>query len=109
MDTKKLLIAGAIAAGAYLMLSSRTANAATLQPATRRPVARRYDPNKLASLLGASWPVAEWSVQTVNWSKPGGAIGNYTGMSQDAALTQAVTDYNNQFLSPYTTAYGVKS
>lgn len=93
MNTRKLILAAALAAGTFLLLSRAASGGSA--PAPRRR-------------FGGTLPVVPWSVQTINWSKPGGAIGNYTGLSQEAAREKAATDYDNQFLSPWTTGYGVR-
>lgn len=38
---------------------------------------------------------------------PGNAIGDYTGLTQDQANQKAIHDANDQFISPWTTGYGV--
>lgn len=115
MNTSTILIAGGIVAAALVF--SRKANAAT----TTKPTAvspqkltnSKQNPSGNAMLLfgpvsealgralGATWAVAPATMQTIDWSTQGNAIGNYTGMTQDQANQQAVTDYNNQFISPW--------
>lgn len=110
MNTKTVLIAAGIAAGAFLLLRSRAAAAGT--HAKGGPV-KGGKPGKAAQLaalaqsLGAGWNPAEWSVQTVRYT-PGQAIGNYAGMTQEAANVAAQAAAANEFLSPWTVAYGVK-
>jgi len=114
MKIETLLIAGGmIALG--VMYSKKT-TAATAPKATAVPVRLANAgqntsgngmllfgtaANALGKLLGANWAVQPGSTTTIDYTTQGNAIGNYAGMTQDQANQQSVTDYNNQFISPW--------
>jgi hypothetical protein len=105
MNQSTVLIVAGIGIGAYL-LTTKKASAAT-QPQQKKVNAGTVKTSQggalllgaLDRVLGAAWNVKPNTVQTVDWSS--GAIGDYTGMTQDQANAQAVQDYNNQFISPF--------
>jgi len=101
MNNKKLILIAASALGVVWLLSRNKSAAATANSARKSII---LDP--VSEMLGATWIVPGWSVQKVSFT-PGNAIGNYTGLSQADALATAVSDYNDKFISPWTTGYGV--
>ncbi len=114
MKTENLVIAGIVVIGAVLLMSRRanaaaptSAGAMIMQPRSRQNTSAAgmllfgNMVNALGKSLGASWSVNPNQVQTIDWTEQGGAIGNYTGLTQDQANQQAVTDFNNQFISPF--------
>lgn len=116
MKISDLILAGAVAYGAYYLLKSKTAAPANVN-ATAPPLRyanAKQNPstngfllfgtaaaNALGAALGAKWPVQPGSTTTVDYSTQGNAIGDYAGLTQDQANQQATTDYNNQFISPW--------
>lgn len=106
MKTENLLIGAAIAAGVYLLLKNGSAKAQPA-PAATTSNGQRKPPNTSGLQATFDWLAKGLANSTpIKWT-PGNAIGNYTGMSHEDALKQAVIDYTAPFISPWTTGYGV--
>lgn len=108
MNTNNILI-GALFVGAYFVYTKikQSPNGSASNSLTSNSLNRV----KATTPSGAAKDATLWSynqnsgIISINWSKEGDAIGNYTGMSQSDANTQAVRDYNNQFISPWTSQF----